>query len=271
MVGKKGIRSPTRWRPWSDQVFELSAYNLDASAAWLGLLCFSLQIYFDFLGYSDMAIGMAQMMGFRLHENFRDPYLADSITEFWRRWHISLTTWIRDYLYVPLGGNRTGVFRGYLNLCLCFLLSGLWHGASWTFVCWGCCHEFWPGFDRVVWLKYHRHLPRAARVLLTDAWVVLSWVFFRCQSQAQAGHFLLALGGMSALHGNAVFWRRDTLAVMAVAVFIILLPALQSSRAKSTLTSEFRPLESLWALVLLVVSVGRMLVYGYNPFIYFRF
>ena len=252
--------------PVADQVFALPAYTLDSSAAWLGLICFSLQIYFDFSGYSDMAIGMAQMMGFRLHENFRDPYLADSVTDFWRRWHISLSTWIREYLYIPLGGNRLGGWRRYLNLCFCFLLSGLWHGASWTFVVWGCFHGFGLIFDRAVWLKLQPRIPRLLRVLLTDAWVALSWVFFRCQTLPQAGTFLMALGGASPLHANAVFWRSDILFVILLGVVLILIP-----QRSSTKVHDSRPLALLWAMLLLILSVARMLVNGYHPFIYFRF
>ena len=135
----------------ADSVFSLNGHALDTGSAWLGLLCFGLQIYFDFSGYSDMAIGMGRMLGFRLLENFDNPYLATSVSDFWKRWHISLTSWIREYLYIPLGGNRVAPRRIALNLFLCFLLSGLWHGASWNFVAWGLLHGGGIAADRYFW------------------------------------------------------------------------------------------------------------------------
>src|SRR5690554_3596192 len=122
---------------YADRVFAADATTLSSADAAVGLVCFALQIYFDFSAYSDMAIGLARTLGFRLRENFNMPYVARSLTEFWRRWHISLVTWIRDYLYIPLGGNRKGDVRTYVNLWICFLASGIWHGASWNFVLWG--------------------------------------------------------------------------------------------------------------------------------------
>lgn len=134
---------------FANQVFAADPSSLGSGMAWLGLACFTLQIYFDFSGYSDMAIGLARTMGFRLNENFNAPYAARSITDFWRRWHISLTTWIRDYLYLPLGGNRHSDIRTYVNLWICFLASGLWHGASWNFVLWGAYNGLFLTLDRL--------------------------------------------------------------------------------------------------------------------------
>ena len=139
----------------ADRVFALGGGELTTPLAWLGLVCYTLQIYFDFSGYSDMAIGLMRMFGFRILENFNYPYVARSVREFWRRWHISLSNWFRDYLYVPLGGNRGGAVRAYRNLAIVFLLCGLWHGASWTFVLWGAWHGAFlvaerAGLDRVL-------------------------------------------------------------------------------------------------------------------------
>ena len=134
---------------FATQIFAADPATIGAGYAWLGLACFTLQIYFDFAGYSDMAIGLARTLGFRLKENFNSPYISQSLTEFWRRWHISLTTWIRDYLYIPLGGDRRGEARTYINLWICFLASGLWHGASWNFVLWGAYNGLFLTLDRL--------------------------------------------------------------------------------------------------------------------------
>src|SRR2546425_1448106 len=146
-LGKKVLIANTLGRV-ADQVFAIAPSELNTSVAWLGLVCYSLQIYFDFSGYSDMAIGMMRMFGFRVLENFNYPYISQSIREFWRRWHISLSNFFRDYLYIPLGGNRRGKVRGYANLVIVFLLCGLWHGANWTFILWGAWHGVFLVLER---------------------------------------------------------------------------------------------------------------------------
>ncbi len=251
--------------PFVDEVFALQPSMLHAGAAWLGLLGFTVQIYFDFAGYSDMAIGMARMLGFRLAENFRDPYLSTSITEFWRRWHISLSSWIREYLYIPLGGNRVGAWRGYLNLTLCFALSGLWHGASWNFLIWGCLHGFGLILDRLFWLRASARWPRLLRGLFTASWVMFAWVFFRCPTLSHAGGFLRALGG--AFPGeNDIFWRSDVVVVLGLAGLLIL----KGSEPRGE-GAPRRPFALLAAFGLVALCTGRILVNGYHPFIYFRF
>ncbi len=149
--------------PTADAVFRLPASSLQPSTAWLGLACFTLQIYFDFSGYSDMAIGIGRALGFRLRENFNNPYLATSFTDFWRRWHISLSSWIKEYLYIPLGGSRVSKTRSYANLCICFLLSGLWHGASWNFVIWGSFHGAALVADRAFLARVAKAAPEPAQ------------------------------------------------------------------------------------------------------------
>src|ERR1043166_1023315 len=177
---------------FANQIFAADPAGLGAGQAWLGLGCFTLQIYFDFSGYSDMAIGLARMMGFRLRENFNSPYIARSITGFWRRWHISLTTWIRDYLYIPLGGDRRGDARTYLNLWICFLASGLWHGASWNFVLWGAYNGLFLTLDR---LFLRDALARCGRLVATGVTlfiVMIGWAIFRSDSPAHLAQFLVA-------------------------------------------------------------------------------
>ena len=166
----------------ADAVFNLAPEKLDTLTAWIGALAYTFQIYFDFSGYSDMAIGLCQIMGFRIPENFNNPYTSGSITEFWRRWHITLGAWMRNYLYIPLGGNRVNSkWRLYFNLWLVFLLSGLWHGAAWTFVFWGAYNGIFLVIERLFLLKYIEKLNRWVRVLYAFPVVVVGWVFFRAE------------------------------------------------------------------------------------------
>ena len=177
----------------ADAAFAADGGPVGFRLAWLGALAFSLQIYFDFSGYSDMAIGLARIMGFRLMENFDRPYLSVGFGEFWRRWHISLSTWIRDYLYVPLGGNRVSSLRLYLNLWICFLASGLWHGAAWTFVVWGTYQGFFLTLERLGLGRVLARLPRSLGVLLTFLAVTVGWVLFRSPDLASAAGYLAAM------------------------------------------------------------------------------
>jgi alginate O-acetyltransferase complex protein AlgI len=271
-LAKKTILADTLG-PVADQVFLLPAAALDAGTAWLGLVCFALQIYFDFSGYSDMAIGLGRILGFRLMENFNNPYLATSFTDFWRRWHISLSTWIKEYVYIPLGGNRVSTARSYANLCLCFLLSGLWHGASWNFVLWGSVHGVMLVADRAFWLRLQKALPRALNVALTLWLVTLTWVFFRCTTFSQTVTFLRALAGARASEGNSVVPTGDVLAALAVCLIIVFLPLLEGRRflAARTQPAATRLAALGFATVLFFAAIARLTVSAFHPFIYFRF
>src|SRR5262249_35701539 len=176
-LGKKMIIANTVARV-ADAIFGLPVHELTSGLAWLGVLCYTLQIYFDFSGYSDMAIGLGKMFGFHFLENFNYPYIAGSLTEFWRRWHISLSRWFRDYLYIPLGGNRGTPLRTYVNLVMVFLLCGLWHGASWTFVLWGGFHGSWLVIERLGFTKALTAVPRLVAHAYTLLVVMLGWVIF---------------------------------------------------------------------------------------------
>src|SRR3954470_15290091 len=195
--------------------------------AWFGVTGYAFQIYFDFSGYSDMAVGLALMMGFVLIQNFDSPYQADSITDFWRRWHISLSTWLRDYLYIPLGGNRLGEGRTYVNLMTVMLLGGLWHGASWNFVLWGAIHGGMLAFERAQGKdSIYRRLPRPLRIAVTFFVVCLSWVFFRAKTLGQALVYmksLFALGAVSpAAHVAAgVMYTRLHASVFVLAALLV--------------------------------------------------
>lgn len=180
----------------SDQVFALPAGSLSAGLAWLGILCYTLQIYFDFSGYTDMAIGLGRMFGFNLPENFNFPYAARSIRDFWRRWHMSLSQWLRDYLYIPLGGNRCTPSRHYLNLVIVFLLCGLWHGANWTFAVWGLWYGIFLILERTGLGRALERAPRPFQHGYAILVVMLGWVFFRSESFSQAVGYFRALSGL---------------------------------------------------------------------------
>jgi len=162
-----------------DDIFMQSPDLIGTPMAWLGIVAYSFQIYYDFSGYSDMAIGIARMLGFRFPENFNFPYISQNITEFWRRWHITLSNWMRDYLYIPLGGNRVSSNRLYLNLCIVFLISGFWHGAAWTFIFWGAFHGFFLVLDRLFLVNFLKRLGKIPSVILTYLVVLIGWIFFR--------------------------------------------------------------------------------------------
>ena len=249
-----------------------NAESLTILDAWFGVLAYAFQIYFDFSGYSDMAIGLGRMIGFEFPKNFDAPYRADSITDFWRRWHISLSTFLRDYLYVPLGGNRKGSRRTYINLAIVMLLGGLWHGAAWNFVVWGAYHGVLLAFER--WLgkrsPYHR-LPRAARVAVTFVLVLFSWVLFRAETLPDAMHYLgimfgLGNGGMAAILHPAQFYTRYALTLMVLCTLFALMPR-----------QSYEWVEDLnWAKAFLLVPafcVALMVMFSqaFNPFLYFQF
>ncbi|MGB8353686.1 MAG: MBOAT family O-acyltransferase [Chthoniobacteraceae bacterium] len=258
--------------PLVDVIFNLPAHRLDISSAWLGVICFTLQIYFDFSGYSDMAIGLGRILGFRLLENFNNPYLATSFTDFWRRWHISLSSWIKEYLYIPLGGSRVSTARSYVNLCICFLLSGLWHGASWNFVIWGCFHGAVLVADRAFWLRWQKALPRFVNIALTFLLVSIAWVFFRCDTFTHATAYLHALVVSSPGVPDQVMEQTDasTWAVIAAGLVLVFAPLLDFSRFKKHLPIHRTPALA-FCLVLLVLTAGRMAVSNFHPFLYFRF
>ncbi len=196
-LGKKLLIADTLARS-ADVTFAsgaLAAGTLSTGAAWIGLVCYTLQIYFDFSGYSDIAIGLGRMLGFRFIENFRHPYASKSFREFWRRWHISLSTWFRDYLYIPLGGNRRSAARTFANLAIVFLLCGLWHGASWHFIVWGALHGVVLFVERTSFGRFLKGLWRPVRHAYLLGTVMLSWVVFRCNSVEHAWGYLGVLFG----------------------------------------------------------------------------
>ncbi len=271
----------------ADQIFKLPHHELSAALTWFAAVCYMMQIYFDFSGYSDMAVGLGKMFGFRFLENFDFPYIAQSVREFWRRWHISLSSWFRDYLYIPLGGNRCSEPRNYLNLVIVFFLCGLWHGASWTFVVWGLYHGAFLVLERTSAGAWLDRMPRPMRHGYTLLAVLIGWVLFRADSFPQALAFLSNMAGLAKSGGAtqplARFMTNESIvALLAGAVFAMpVLPWLKSRlstaveklapRACSVVTALGMTLEGVLVITLLVVSSAWLAGGTYNPFIYFRF
>ncbi|MGB7749707.1 MAG: MBOAT family protein [Verrucomicrobiia bacterium] len=284
-LAKKTLVANTVALP-ADQIFSLPANELSAPVAWFGALCYTIQIYFDFSGYSDMAVGMGKMFGFTFMENFNFPYVAQSIRDFWRRWHISLSTWFRDYLYLPLGGNRVSEARTYLNLIVVFFLCGLWHGASLTFVVWGLYHGFFLVLERTRFGNLLAKLPQSLRHLYTVLVVMMGWVIFRAATFKAAGSYFTVLFG----RGHAPFAQplpfyltNEVLAAVFVGIAfsgpmwqwiktacVKLAQALPAAGQTVALNSG-RILEILLVLGLLLISSAWLAANTYNPFIYFRF
>ena len=255
----------------ADTVFGMTG-SVNSLYAWFGAICYTLQIYFDFSAYSDMAIGMGQALGFHFNENFNLPYIAQSIQEFWRRWHISLSTWFRDYVYIPLGGNRRGNYRTYFNLTVVFLLTGFWHGAAWQFVIWGIYHGFFSLIERLGFKKVLEKLPRALRHIYTMVVVVIGWVFFRADNLGQA---FLYLGNMFRFDFSE-FRVWDVIHKMDALFVICLIAALVFSVTKCEFMKKIRfwnneTFERVRYLLLWTVSVLYLVGISYNPFIYFKF
>jgi len=266
----------------SDRVFEVPGDQLTTATAWLGTICYTLQIYFDFSAYSDMAIGLGRMLGFRFLENFDYPYVSASITEFWRRWHISLSTWFRDYLYIPLGGNRRGPARTYANLVTVFFLCGLWHGASWTFVVWGLYHGAFLVLERAGLGVALARLPGPARSAYTLLVVMLGWVLFRSETfDAALVHLTAMAGGGAATTVFPVELFLDPLVLTVIAAGVIgsipLWPAVGVWRERLVQRGALRldaglELARVGLLaVLLLFSLMQLSAGTYSPFIYFRF
>jgi alginate O-acetyltransferase complex protein AlgI len=260
-----------------DQIFGLETADLSTSMAWIGILAYAFQIYYDFSGYSDMAIGLGKMMGFSFPENFNNPYVSRNITEFWRRWHMTLSRWMRDYLYIPLGGNKVNSkYRLYINLCIVFFLSGLWHGAAWNFVAWGVFHGLFLILDRLFLVKFNEKIGKYPAVLFTFFITLVGWVIFRAENLdyafAYIGKMFSFTGGNTFLFIANKFWY-----MLGVGVFFafITISKLGKKLEKWTFYRDYKGYEiaivMLIVLALLLLSSGNLAIGGFNPFIYFRF
>ncbi len=241
--------------------------------AWFGIIAYAFQIYFDFAAYSDMAVGLGRMFGFEFPKNFNAPYLADSITDFWRRWHISLSTFLRDYLYIPLGGNRVGPSRTYVNLATVMVLGGLWHGANWTFFVWGTMHGTLLIGERLLGKNSFYHtLPKTFRIAFTTLLVLIAWVFFRAESLAAADKYLAAMFALrntpdTSLLLAAELYSIRNLAVMAICVLLTVQPI----QAFDWSQKQLHVIAAAALLTLFVFALAVMSTQAFNPFLYFQF
>lgn len=260
----------------ADRIFGGEMIDLSTPDAWIGALAYTFQIYFDFSGYSDMAIGLCRMMGFHIPENFESPYTSKSITEFWQRWHISLGKWMKNYLYIPMGGNQNGSkWLTYRNLWLVFFFSGLWHGASWTFVIWGLYHGIFIVIERMLKNKLPFRAPAFVRIAYTFFLVSIGWVFFRIENISKAKMYLstmFSFNDMPMSDYENSFWFYSIMAVLFS--LIVLLP--KGSQLKDFIygthtESKHHLILAGFSFVLLVLSILSITSSGFNPFIYFRF
>lgn len=260
-----------------DMMYAMPTDQVDSGIAWLAVIAYSFQIYFDFSGYSDMSIGLGKMIGFRFPENFDNPYISQSITEFWRRWHMTLGQFMKYYLYIPLGGNRVSTQRRlYFNLALVFLLSGLWHGASWNFVIWGAWHGLFLILDRLFLERVTKYIGLLPRVLLTYIVVLVGWVFFRIENLRQALFYIKKMFSFDFNLPDGLFSTEfiTTLVIGFLFAFITLFGFGQRFQ-KQAFYSMLKPREHLIyavvSLLFLIICTGYITASGFNPFIYFRF
>jgi alginate O-acetyltransferase complex protein AlgI len=260
----------------ADDVFKLNVSEIDTAAAWVGALAYTFQIYFDFSGYSDMAIGLCKIMGIRLPENFNNPYLSSSITEFWRRWHITLGNWMKNYLYIPLGGNKVNSTRLYLNLFIVFLASGLWHGASWNFVIWGAFHGLFLVLERLFLLNVYAKTGKIISTLFTFIIVIVGWVYFRTEDLSKANYIIKTMfsfnlnDGKFALH-NDFYFSLFLSAIFSFFAFSNYTKQLQL-KVYGENHSKVSTISMLTiSIALFYISLSYISALDFNPFIYFRF
>ncbi len=261
---------------------EISGGNMGGTTvlgAWMGALAYAFQIYFDFSGYSDMAIGMGAVLGFHFPENFNYPYMAKSVTDFWRRWHISLSSWFREYVYIPLGGNRRGMPRQLLNILIVWMLTGIWHGAGWNFLLWGLWFALWLILEKLVLGRVLKVLPSMVGRLYTWLVVLVSWVFFAIESGNGAMNYLYVMFGQ----GAAGLYDSATLFTLLEYRVLLLFAALAATPLAHRLSEAFfrstgsgvvavrRVAEKLVLSLLLLASIAYIVEASYNPFLYFRF
>ena len=258
-----------------DRIYGLDLGNINGVLAWVAIIFYSLQLYYDFSGYSDMAVGLGKMFGFHLTENFNYPYIASTITDFWRRWHISLTSWFREYLYFPLGGNRKGKVRTYINISIIFIATGLWHGASWDFICWGIFHGFFMVLERLGLGKILEK-TKVVKHIYTILVLCVGWTFFRVGDVGLTLQYLkrMFLPWMYTASGYAVQELVTNRAFFVAACGILGCGLLQKAAVKiMPRTEKFKnsTVELIFCMLLLVYSVMLMVSSTYSVFIYMNF
>ena len=276
-LGKKVLLANNAGALW-DTVSSMEHTQIPVVMSWMGLAAYTFQLYFDFSAYSDMAIGLGHMFGFRFLENFNYPYRSKSITEFWRRWHISLSTWFRDYVYIPLGGNRVGVWKHIRNILVVWMLTGIWHGASWNFVLWGLYYGILLLIEKFVLGKYLKKLPGVFQHIYCMFFVMLGWNLFVFDDMSAGISFARALFGTY----GAGFCSRETLYLLynnAVLMVLLILGSTQlPARAGNWICAKLRGKETILTIVknvfyvgIFLLSVAWLVDASYNPFLYFRF
>ena len=260
---------------YADSVFAMDPSAISSATAWMGVIAYTFQIYYDFAGYSAMAIGLGRMIGFDFLENFNNPYISQNISEFWRRWHISLGRWMRDYLYIPLGGNRVSTRRMYFNLWFVFLISGFWHGAAWTFIIWGAFHGFFLIADRLFLLKFYSKIGKYPAIVITFVITMVGWVFFRSENLPYAIDFISRM--FSFTGGPAVYISQKVWIILIFAAVFGFWGAFgKVEQWQTKLFAKKQQLSTLVmmtaaSIVLFIVSLAAITSSGFNPFIYFRF
>ena len=259
----------------ADQIFALPAGEVNTQLLWVGAVCYSLQLYYDFSGYSDMAIGLGAIFGFKFLENFNYPYISKSISEFWRRWHISLSTWFKEYVYIPLGGNQVAPWRIYINLLLVFICTGFWHGASWNFIFWGLWHGFFIIFEKLIkWPKTGQKLSIAAgQHIYTILVFIFGWVLFRSENMDEASNYLEGMLGLGSGISNYTIWYylgQKELLVLGIAI-VCATPIFKNLLSFKPASTCYQVCISFWIMLLFVLSAASIAASTYNPFIYFRF
>ena len=253
---------------------EIAAMSAPSAAtAWLGAIAFTFQIYFDFSGYSDVAIGLGHLFGFHFLENFEHPYESRTVTEFWRRWHISLSTWFREYVYISLGGNRHGKARQILNLAIVWFLTGLWHGASWNFVLWGMYYALLLILEKLFLLRWLDKAPRFVGHLYTILCFIMGWVLFAITDFSQLGQYLSAMFTATFADGTALYLLRSNAVLLVLAaVGCTTGPLRLWNRVEARLSDGAAvTLRTVGVVVLLLLSIAFLVGDSYNPFLYFRF
>ena len=275
-LGKKVLIANNIGVVWTN-VKAMDLSELPVATAWLGIAAYTLQIYFDFSGYSDMAIGLGKMLGFHFPENFNYPYISKSITEFWRRWHISLSSWFKEYVYIPLGGNRCKIAKQIRNILVVWMLTGIWHGANWNYVLWGCYYGALLLIEKLVLKKVLNRLPGIIQRIYTMFFVVIGWIIFKCEDMAYGISYLKAMfGGF----GQGL-WNNETIYLLGNYAVLFVLAILGSTMLpKKAAGVVLGGRKRTWAenviyiafyAVIFFVSVAYLVDATYNPFLYFRF
>lgn len=273
-LGKKVIFANQAGALW-EEISAMPPSGNSVLLAWLGAVAYTFQIYFDFSGYSDMAVGMGQMLGFNFPENFNYPYQSKSITEFWRRWHISLSTWFKEYVYIPLGGSRKGPARQAWNLFIVWALTGLWHGAAWNFVIWGIYFFILLLIEKCFLLKFLQKIPKTICHIYAMFFIIAGWVIFACGDIISPSNYIKALAGI-----NTPFFNNYAIYKLYTSIFLLLIMAAASTKLPACildqLTSRLNGTARFWikaifTFIILITSMALLISGSYNPFLYFRF